>query len=138
VEAQRVLLHHLEPRALEQRERGGIGHVGMQHAGRARVGEVDARVDVEGGLLVFPIALEHLAGAVQRKEVPGCHFAPVQPVAIEKKTLAIGQHHAEVVADPFVQVQPHRQAERRREVDAHGALDRRVLQLLHGSHGSRL
>jgi hypothetical protein len=43
-----------------------------------------------------------------------------------------------VVADPFVQVEPHREAERGREIDAHGALERAVFQLLQGPHGHRL
>jgi hypothetical protein len=40
----------------------------------------------------------------------------VQPVPVEQEAPGI-EHHAQVVADPFVQVEPHRKAESRRKVD---------------------
>ena len=90
VEAQRVLLDHLEPAALEQRERRRVRHVRVEHAGRARVGEVDARMDVERGLLVLALALQDPPVGVERKQVGGGDFAPVQPVAVEQEALAVG------------------------------------------------
>jgi hypothetical protein len=58
----------------------------------------------------------------------------VQAVAIEQESLAIGEHDAEVIADAFVQVEPHREAECSGEIHPHAALDR-VFQLLHRAHG---
>jgi hypothetical protein len=110
-------------------------HVRMQHAGRARVAEVDARVDVERGLLDFAFAFEHVALGVEREQVRGSHLAPVQSVAIQKEALAAGEHDAEVVADAFVQVQAHREPERRREIDPHRPFDA-APQFLHRSHGA--
>jgi hypothetical protein len=56
----------------------------------------------------------------------------VQPVAVEEEGLPVGQHEAEVVADAFVQIQAHREAEGRCEVHPH----RRDLQVIHRSHAS--
>jgi hypothetical protein len=48
----------------------------------------------------------------------------------------IRQHQGEVVADPFVQVHAHRQAERRRQVDPRCAVSGGgCLKILHFSHG---
>src|SRR5688500_3429136 len=134
MEAQRILLHHLEPAVFEEREGGGIRHVGMQHAGRTRIAQVDARVDVEGGFLDLPLALEHVAGAVEGQQVRGADLAPVQAVAVEEKRLPVRQHGAEVVADPLVQVESYRESERGGKVDAHRALDVPP-EVLHRAHG---
>ena len=136
VKAQRVLLDHLEPAVLDERQRRGVRHVGMQHAGRPGIGEMDARMNVESGLLELALAFQEVAVGIEREKIGGRDLAPVQPVAVEKKALAVGQHQAEVVADALVQVQAHGQPERGGEVDARGALDRpRRPQLLHRPHG---
>ena len=138
-EAKRILLRHLEPAAFEQRKRRGEGHVRVQHARRAWMGEMDARVDVEGGLLELALAFQDVALGVQRQKIGRRHLAPVQTVAIQQESLPFGQHHAEVIADPLVQLEAHRQPERRGELDSHRALGRRsAFQLAHGPHARAL
>jgi hypothetical protein len=56
----------------------------------------------------------------------------VQAVAVEEKALPVRQHEAEVIADAFVQIEPHGEAEGRGEVDP----DRGDLQFVHRSHAS--
>jgi len=56
----------------------------------------------------------------------------VKTVAVEEKPVPIGQHVAEVIADAFVQIEAHREAEGRREIDPR----RRNVQLVHRSHAS--
>src|SRR3546814_5980878 len=59
----------LQRRVLQGGQRRGIGHVGVQHAGRARVLAVNARMDAEGGGLQLALALQHLAGEVDQQQV---------------------------------------------------------------------
>jgi hypothetical protein len=95
--------------------------------------EMDARVDVEGGLLELALAFEHVALHVEREQVGRADLAPVQPVAVQQEA-AVGKHHAEVVAHALVQVQAHGEAESGRQVDA----DRGDFELVHRSHGPGL
>src|SRR5687767_12704581 len=108
----------------------------MQNTGCPRICEMDARVDVERRLLDFSLTGEDPAFGVQRDQVGRGDLAPVKPVAVEQEGSAIGQHDAEVVADAFVQIQSHCEAESRGEVDAHGALDRSVDLLFLDSHAA--
>ena len=97
---------------------------------------MDARMNVESGLLELAVAFQDVAFGIEREKIGGRDLAPVQPVAVEKKALPIRQHQAEVVADPLVQVHARGEPECRGEVDARGALDRpRRPQLLHRPHG---
>src|SRR5688572_31670991 len=95
----------------------------MKNAGGARVAEMDARVNVERRLLDLALTRQDPALSVQRNQIGRGDLAPVKPVAVETERLAIGQHRAEVIADAFVKIEPHREAECGGEVHAHGALD---------------
>ncbi len=135
MEAQRVLLDHLEPPLFQQRERRGMRHVGMQHARGMRVGDMDARVDAERRLLVLALPCEHAALGVEREQVRGAHLAPVQSIGVQQEPLSIRQHHAEMVADALVQIQPHGKAERRGQIDARRLFQRSGVEFAEASHG---
>ena len=136
VEAQRVLLGHLEAAVLEQRQRSRVRPVRVEHASRGAIGKMDARVDVEGGLFELALTLEYRPRGVEHQEIRSRDLAPVQPVAVQEKSRAVARlawnHVAEVIADAFVQIEAHREAESRREVDPR----RRNVQLVHRSHAS--
>ena len=76
-------------------------------------------MNVKGGFLEFPLAFQHPPLGIELQEVRGRHLAPVQPIAVEQKALAIRRHHAEMVADPLVEVHAHREPEGRGEIYPH-------------------
>ena len=134
VKAQRVLLDHLQPALLQQRERRGVGHVGMQHACGMRVRDMDARVDAERRLLVLAVAGQHAAFGIEREQVRRGDLAPMQAIGIEEKAPSIREHHAEMVADALVQLEAHREAESRGEIDARRLLNGGGLKLAQAPH----
>ena len=98
--------------------------------GGSRIREVNARMDVEGGLLELAFALQHAALGIEHQQVGRGDLAPVEPIAIQEEALPIRQHEAEVIADAFVQIEPHRQAECGGEIYA----GRGDIELVHRSH----
>jgi hypothetical protein len=136
IEAQGVLLDHLQPAVLEQRQRGRVRHVRMQDARCLGILQVDPGMDIERGLLERALPLQDAALGIQGEQVRRGDLAPVQPVGVEKEALAVGKHQREVVAHALVQVHPDRHAEGRGEVHARCALDgRQAPQLEHCPHG---
>ena len=133
VEAQGVLLDHLQPPIFQQRERSRVRHVRVEDARRMRIRQVNARVDVERSLLILALAGEDAASAIERQEVGRGYFAPMQPISVEKKATA-GQHHAEMVANALVQIEAHSEAEGSRQVDAHRLLQGARGEVVNAAH----
>ena len=83
-----------------------IGHVGVQHAGRARMLAVDARVDAGGGELQFALALQHLAVEIDQQQVAGGKLRPVDAEGVDQEGVRpLRRGVAEVVADALVQIE---------------------------------
>ena len=109
-----------------QRERGGVGHVAVQHH-RMAGDAVDRAVDEQGGRLDAVAAGQHLAVHVDQHDVVGADLAPVQAARVDQVAVVRrpGQRDAEVVADAFGQAVVGGGAQRQRKVLAQ-ACDRRA------------
>ena len=83
-EAHRVLAQRRVERAIgRERERGGVGHVAVQHH-RVAGDAVDRAVDEEGGGLDAVAAGQHLAVHVDQHDVVGPDLAPVQAARVDQ------------------------------------------------------
>jgi hypothetical protein len=118
MEPDRVLAGHQQPRILEHAERGRVRHMGVQHAAYPARPGMDRGMDEEGGILDRPIALQDIAGEIDHQEVARPDLRPVQAMGGKQETVVeTGDHQGEVVVDPLVQPEHHRQAVACRKVD---------------------
>ena len=85
VELEGILGHHLEAAPLDDGERRGVGHVGVEHGLGARVVPVEPGVNEEGGVLDHVGPLEDPPVAVRENEVAGRQFTPMKPERIDQE-----------------------------------------------------
>jgi hypothetical protein len=117
MEAQRVLARHLQPSALQQGERGGERHVGVQHAGGLGHRAMDPAVDEKGRRLDLVPALDLVALRVDHHQVVGTDLAPQQSLRVDQEVSRPPRHRArEVVADALAESQLVRGLQRAGEI----------------------
>ena len=88
----------------------------VQHAARARIGEMDAGVDVEGGVDRSACSSRLRPSTSISAQVRGAQPAEMHAVRIEQERAVLVDRQAEMVADAFMHAEAHRGAERRREI----------------------
>ncbi len=121
-----ILLHGFDPAALDHGERRGIGHMRVQHnlgVGRRPVG---LAVNEQGRRFDRMIAFEDVAVRIAHQHARRRYFGPVETVRIDQKRVVV-QRHAEMVADAFVEAEPHGPPIGGRQVDS------QLFDIFHGS-----
>ncbi|MNT48876.1 hypothetical protein D3C72_1856850 [compost metagenome] len=106
----------VQPPIRRERQRGGIGHVCMQHTGLAG-DAMDGGVDEHGRGFDVMTASELVAVGVDQHDVVRLHFVPHQAARVKQEMVGItGKRHAEVVADAFAQAVGGGGPQRQRQV----------------------
>lgn len=110
VENQGALNGHFQPGIFQHAERGGVRHVGVQHAVRTGRHAVDRKVDVERRILDRPVPDPAGAVEVDFHEVGCAYFRPMQAKRRQIESVRPPRHQqSQVVIDAFVQAEAHRQ-----------------------------
>mmetsp|Transcript_31588 Transcript_31588/g.80943 ORF Transcript_31588/g.80943 Transcript_31588/m.80943 type:complete len:221 (+) Transcript_31588:65-727(+) len=92
VEAQAVLVAHVQLEVGGAAQRGAPRHVGVQHRDVARL--VQALVDEEGGRVRLALALHHAPRLVHQQQVARGHLRPQHAVRDDQKAVrGAGDHH---------------------------------------------
>ena len=123
VQQQIVVVGQRQLWLLQQRQRGQVLRMDMQHAGGGGVAQVDAGVDVEGHLAQLAGAAQHAALQVADDEVACGQLLEQQAARVDQELLGLAghswQHERVVVADLLVPAMAGGDAEHGSHVAAH-------------------
>ena len=113
------LADRLDARLFETGQRGGEGHVGVQHAGSARDQPMDRRVDAKGRALDLARAAHQAAVVTHFDQTARRDLGPVQSKR-DLQIAIVGARHREgkVIEDHLAETLSIRKSMRCREVDA--------------------
>ena len=108
IQQQVVVMRKREFSALHHGKRGQMPRVHMDHAGRCRIGEVNARMDVKRNLTQFAAAAQHAPFQVTDNQIGCLQFLEQVTSRIDQEARLsfVGQHQAIVIADMLIPAEP--------------------------------
>ena len=123
VEPTRRLVEHQQLEVAQAGERGGVRHVGVQHATRLRHVPVQMRMEVPRRRIGVGARLL----GIEQQQFARSHAGEVPAAGIEEELPAVvGHGDTEVVGDALVEIESGRPAERGRQVAAQRLEPRRL------------
>ena len=113
IQQQVVVMRKRKFSALHHGKRCQMPWMDMDHAGRCRIGEVNARVDVKGNLTQFAAAAQHAPFQITNNQIRCLQFLEQVTSRIDQEArfCLIRQHEAIVIADMLIPAEPGANAE---------------------------
>jgi hypothetical protein len=112
-----VLMDHLQPAAIDRRQRSGIGRMEVKHHLRCRMQQVDTRVDGETRGRRPSCALQGLPVFVDHEQAARSDPMEANALGVDQEPTA-REHDREVIADAFMHAKARDPAKCSRHIDA--------------------